>query len=990
MPNRCCILLLVFISYLQVANGATDTFRVHADFPTIKDEQLLLDVFYASDSSFPGFITVQFYKYENGDDSLLVLNKRNHKVVFKKGVNKLKIDFTDKDSTTSYNSKFYEILKRTDNIAPGSYKVFISVKNGDKVYHSLYLHDVDSALSATSPVRQDINKSMAPQSKSFLGIQLKTKADKVTSAGAGGALLKAKNKIDKAAKKRGLTSVHNERNGKTYIDLYYADWFAGRYEAKNNDPLSKQVGQQEKIANSANMGSLVSNDIGQPSLFSQYKKLNGDKKDKDDVKGEIGLTTNISSGQEQYSAIDNNYYELRGRIDMPVCNIPVTIEGLYTSQDNTREIKSSYFKFHYDIDQMKQDLNKSMSSYNTKFAETKSKNGGMQQIYRTSISNLEGQKSKLENEVKQESNTGSLNADELKDKQFTSGMASNTGKQLKDSATAKQDPADSTKTTEKTANTNAPSEKATEAKNEEAKVQSLPAEEQRKIAEKKRKIDELNKKIEKYKILLAQYENTNHFDSLVGYNKTKEFTAQDGTTYKQMVKRSSGMLPDGQVKGFMAGVTTMDAGMFAKSESQFTMSGQMMKGVDFGYDLGFCETGVTVGKTEYIGRDGNLDKYTFYSGKASFKPAKAQKISLIYYGYTADHKMITGDAFFNNANISAPSFFQPVHIFSMNYEGLVSRYVTYKAEAATSVTQSSSTDEPPYSLSDKMAYHFNVDGNIPKTTVTLEGAYDKTGKGFQNNTLPVSMAGTEQYKLAERSDFFRSLLTAGVEYDRLMQTSFASNSASTKWGFDVKTNFKKYPNVAFSYKPFTTFHTYTDTLNVPQRPLLGSVSTGKASYRIKHMDRSVQFLVIYNKSMTTMDTGKYGSNLVQATTIYTDKILTASASIGHMVLTGTNVLAPAQTANNTSFLSLTGNYILNKKLSVNGGQDIGVAAFGFCRYSITGGLMYRPAKAPVTMRFNMRFNTYQLDAGESWKQIYSGNVDVAYRFKAKASKKNNF
>src|SRR5579872_1488785 len=139
-------------------------------------------------------------------------------------------------------------------------------------------------------------------------------------------------------------------------------------------------------------------------------------------------------------------------------------------------------------------------------------------------------------------------------------------------------------------------------------------------------------------------------------------------TYKQMAKKGDALLPDGQAKGFIAGITNFDAGMFPKEESKYTMSGQQMKGVDCGYDLGICQAGVTLGKTEYVGRDGTLDKYTCYSERTTFKPIKKQKLSLIYYGYTADRKM-TGDAFFNNANISAPGFFEPVNIISTKYDG---------------------------------------------------------------------------------------------------------------------------------------------------------------------------------------------------------------------------------------------------------------------------------------------------------------------------------
>ena len=226
------------------AKGVPQGFRIHTDLPLInKDKNLLLDVFYTTDSTFTGILQVKFFKYNSDNDSTLVLNKKNLKIVFKKEVNKTRIDFSKTDSNTSYANKFYEILKRTESLPPGSYKVFLTVKDSSKTFNIAYLHEIDSALSPNSPVRSDINKSLTPKSRSFLGMRLKKAADHAGSSGAGAAMMNARNKVDRAAKKRGLTSVHYEKNNKSYVDLFYQDWFAGRYEVRNNEPLSKQVSQ---------------------------------------------------------------------------------------------------------------------------------------------------------------------------------------------------------------------------------------------------------------------------------------------------------------------------------------------------------------------------------------------------------------------------------------------------------------------------------------------------------------------------------------------------------------------------------------------------------------------------------------------------------------------------------------------------------------------------------------------------------------------------
>ncbi len=71
----------------------------------------------------------------------------------------------------------------------------------------------------------DINRSLLPKTRSFLGIRLNSNINKNTRT--TNALSNGRNRIDKAAKKRGLTTVHEEIDGKDRIDLFYQDCFAG-------------------------------------------------------------------------------------------------------------------------------------------------------------------------------------------------------------------------------------------------------------------------------------------------------------------------------------------------------------------------------------------------------------------------------------------------------------------------------------------------------------------------------------------------------------------------------------------------------------------------------------------------------------------------------------------------------------------------------------------------------------------------------------------
>ncbi|PQJ13005.1 hypothetical protein CJD36_004475 [Flavipsychrobacter stenotrophus] len=946
--------------------------KIHTDYPSLSKARTLHQLVYiSSDFSFKGMLQLRSVKYNSGNDSIVVLTIKNQKVQVHSGLSKFKVKYEDDDTNATFSVPYLEILKRTGGIAPGLYRTTVTITDAvtHKEYTAVFLQEADSILGAGSGLRSDVNKKLTPASGPFAS--LKKRAEKVKAYGSGNAIRNAKKKLKDVSANRGLTHVQYEKRGKAYIDFYYENWFAGRYEVSDKKPLSNQLLGQQDIAAATNMNKLAGNELNSPSLFSQFKAFKKQKDDNKEIEGETAMTTNVASNPDPGSGIDNNYFEVRGMVEIPISGLPFELEGMYTSQDARRSVKSSYFRVHYDVSKVKDELQQFIGAYNQKYAETKSKGVGMQQVYQKMISSMEGQKTKLTNELKKESS--------LEDgKSLTTIGAGD----IVDTAALKQQAIS-------TVDSNNKAGKLADDASEK-KAKALKKKEQ--LEKKYKELEALDKKIEKYKALLEQNKNNNYFDSAVAYSKIRTQDYNSPASYKQLVKKSSDILPDGAAKKFVSGLTNVDAGMFSKYSSKYTMSGQMMKGLDLGYDLGFCEVGGTVGKTEYVGRDGTPDKYTCYSGRAIFNFLETQKIGFIYYGYTIDKTAFAGDGFFKNVNIATPTFSNPVHILSVNYGGTASKYVTIEAEGAMSIKKYMPVEGRSSTTygKDNMAWHISSDGNIPNTSVSLLGSYDKTGKQFENSTLPLSRTGTEQYKLAGKTDLFHSFVSVGIEYNYLLQSSFSGTASNTKWGFDIKTHSKRYPTVSISYKPFATFRSYSDTLNIPQRPLLGAVWTSKASYQLKENGRIWRFNLLYNKCITVLDTTAYGNTLMQLMCMYTKKQVSVAAIAGYTSQTGGNTTTAIVTApDRMSFLSFTESYTISKQYSITGSQDIGHAKFGMCKYGLSVGVMCSFKKSPITARMNLRYSDYKLNEVEQWKQLYSGNMEVAYRFKAK-KKGNNF
>lgn len=955
---------------LQPAAGIgqeQSSLKVHTDYPFLSKARTLHQLVYiTSDVSFKGILQLRSVKYNSDNDSIVVLAIKDLKVQVQSGLAKFKIKYADDDTNATFSQPYLEILKRSGGIAPGLYKTTVTITDiaTHKEYTTVFLQEADSLLGAGSGLRSDVNKKLTPASGPFAS--LKKKADKVKAYGSGKAISNAQKKLGEVSANRGLTHVQYEKGGKAYIDFYYENWFAGRYEVSDKKPLSDQLLGQQEIASATDMSKLVGNDLNAPSLFSQFKTFKKQKDDSKEIKGEIALSSNVANNPDPGSGVDNNYFEVRGMVEIPISGLPIELEGLYTSQDAGRPIKSSYFRVHYDVSKVKDELQQFIGAYNQKCAETRSKGVGMQQVYQKMISSMEGQKTRLINELKKEGN--------LEDRKSPTKIEIS---DIADTAALKQQAINA-------ADSNNKAGKMAEGAAEK-KAKALKKKEQ--LQKKYQELEVLDKKIEKYRALLEQNKNNNYFDSAVAYSKVRAQDYNSALSYKQLVKKSSDILPDGTAKKLVSGLTNVDAGMFSKYASKYTMSGQMMKGLDLGYDLGFCEVGGTVGKTEYVGRDGNLDKYTCYSGRAIFRFLEHQNIGLVYYGYTIDKAAFAGDGFFKNVNIATPTFSRPVHILSINYNGKASKYVTIEAEGAMSIRKIVPVEgrsNISNTTGDNMAWHISSDGNIPNTSVSVTGSYDKTGKQFENNTLPLSRAGTEQYKLAGKTDLFHSFVSIGVEYNYLIQSSFSGTASNTKWGFDIKTHSKRYPAVSISYKPFATFRSYSDTLNIPQRPLLGSVWTSKATYQLKENGRVWRFNLLYNQCSTVLDTTSYGNTLMQLMCMYAEKQVSIATIAGYTSQTGGNAANTiVTTPDRMSFLSFTESYSISKQCNITSSQDIGHARFGMCKYGLSAGVMCSFKKSPVTARVNIRYSDYKLNETEQWKQLYSGNMEVAYRFKAK-------
>lgn len=976
--------------------------RISADLAHFStSHKLVQDVYFSFPSPASGIFRFECFRYLSDKDSILVYGKKSTRLNISGGAIIRSVIFGYNDSGSYVHPDFFHILKAHRLVPAGQYHWYGHFVPDSASVVSVQINMlVDSVLPATSALSKGLRSELAGKGGNQMGrLSAAIPASKVPAVQA---VDQAAGRIGAVTRSRGLESRIVNRSQETDVQLWYKNWFVGAYRVESGNPIGRQLEQQQAVLG-GNISSLAATGLeSYRSLMSQVRELARGDKQEAELQGEIAVAGSWSNGQPEYSAQDNNYYEVRARTETEVAEIPVSLEGYYTTQDAHRRIKSSYVRFHYDAEKAKEKLSKLIDGYKRKYNETVAQGAGLGQVYGSYLSGVESKKAALTASLMKETGlmvsggAGSFGID-------TAGLRrqieSNVREQLGDTAAlidagaSKLDSAGHIR----------------DAATRGARIADSAARLYESVLRRLEQIRQLEAQYDKYNRLLDQYRTTSYFDSALAYSKVQDLKNGNGATYKQLAKSAAGLLPEGKVKKAVTGLTSFDAGIFPKYVSKYTIAGQQLKGLDLGYDIGFARIGLSAGQTEFAGRDGGLDKFASYSGRVEFSPGKEQQAQLVYYGYTPSRSLITGDDTFSKAiDLALPTFRQPVHIVSAQYAGTFFRNIRLEGEAATSFRNGDKQRFVSGFNADRLAWNVAAEGHIPGSPLDFIASYEHGGKNFENSTMPLMIAGCDLIKAGIKGGFFKELLSGKVEFNRMTQTNLRGTGGNSRWGFELATHSKQYPSLSVSYKPFATFRTVYDTLGIPQRPLLGEVWTGRATYQIRRSHGvSYRFSAVFNRSTSQIDSLAYGADLLQFNASYANRIWMLSLSGGRSVLN--NAMGGAQAADTvnaahlaTTFLMTSCAYSLKSGVSLSGGVDIGKAFYGLSRWGVNAGCAYALSALPIRLRTAVRYGGYRLPAysgavsyerlegtgaapAMSWRQLISGSLELAWTFKQRVN-----
>lgn len=965
-PLRVCVMLFFGVLmtshgvlYAQVEHDSTLLIsKINCDWLYLEGGNLYQDIYFISSVDTQANINVRLYKKTNSTDSLIIFSIKGSGIKISKGINKLKLSANDRKVKSHFNPDWLNAFKSIDRAPVGKYQCIVD-------FETIHQYDKSSAnvLLTSDTLIQGI-----------------TKVDNQLSKVLGSNGIKVSNALENKSaylthyfKKKNITCQQQKLGDKRILDLYYGEWFLGRKELDGEITTNELAQTQKTLRSGLQSGSSFALEEYK-SLQSQFKELQKADKEEAELLANISLSGNFSNGQEPNSNLPNNYYEGSADVSIPIFNIPVLVSGFYTTQDKERKAKASYVHFSYDSEKAKEQLMKLITGFNNKYNQALSSGSSYNLIYGKFVEGLNKEKAGAIASLAQEcgvdkNDVAGLSKEQL-EQMITSKIAAEANG-LKDSL-------------QKVADSSSEANQLNEAENKLLEAKAKSEEKYRKIMVQYNKIAELEAKIDHYRTLLDQYEKSNFYDSAMVYSKMNGLQDYENMSYKDMAKRASALLPEGKTKTMITGLVNFDAGMFPKYVSDYTMSGQMLKGLDASYDIGFGTIGGSYGKMEYIDREGNVEAYKAYSGRIQFKPVYKQEFGFVYYGYSPGKSLIEGSGFFKDASLSMPSFRNPVSIVSTTYKGAITDYVLLSGEYAYSNKPSQSEDaKAQIDFMSQSAYNVKAELLIPETNITLETVYEHAGSNFENNTLPVLLAGTDRLSVKGQGDFFKGFLTLGAEYNLLTQKSFSTEGSNTKWGFDIATHSKRYPSVALSYKPFSTFRSLNDTLNIAQKPIAGEVWTGKANYQIKKLDKAVRFTLIYNQNKSTNDTIKYSSSTWQFNTILSKKSTMLSLGVGHSNI-NTNQFETAYPLYNESyFMNTFLSGTIKEKIFLSGGIDMTKAGGGIAKYGCFISSGYSFDKLPFAIRTNFRYNNYKMEEVAGREQLVSGSITLLWKIKEK-------
>lgn len=956
-----------FVFIFQIHSAfAQNIHKLSIEYPVFIDGKLSeWNLHYLSDTALTASLHIEVYKINQAFDSTLYKKTSIDNIIFDKGMNSINI--------TKYSNKFFNrrdevIFSCINNLAPGAYTIVCKTNNNTTPFYSFWL--IDSNLKTPSPLLEEMNAilknvhTLIHKDKKKL---LSTLIQNIQSDNPNTATAPLLNELKQ--KYPFLHFALKHENSKLFLLINYDNDFLGQYPLDLTKMKESLLSSTFAPINS-NLNALQKNTFSKyRTLYEQFKEKKAEEMKQDGAKGHIQLDNYFSNDQEEYSPNKNAYSELSANSDIKILGIPLQINAYLTTQDINRSIRSSFIHVDYDLQSSKDGMDKMLQDFKNDYQNKKTELFSLNSVYSGSIDKIKKEKESLLSSLQNEMNLSDLlqsNWDEI----LTNPTLFDTSKIIQTLTQQLEAQIDSNSTSK--AFKGSIEVRKKQIKEKVAKMQKII-----------QRIRELEQLYRKYYTLIEQTRNTLDLDSAFIMQKINEQTGMEDYSYNSLLERGKKLLPKNDLTKYTKGLKGLQVGILNPYLSDYSIAGQNLKGAGLEYAFKNISFGFLGGQSQYISRDLNsLDAYNALALHSTYEINENQKIKLIYYTYAPGKKLLKND-FFKNYKNYQPELSKRIAIGNLIYEAQLFQNIGIQAEFANSDWTFMDKNIEVYSpFLNNIAGKIRTDYDFNKIPIGFAAQVEHIGKNFRNETLPFIRRNFQTIKFETYADLFKGYIKTKIDFQQLIQNPGDSLfHKNIKWGFDIRTTSKRYPNILISYKPFTTFSSINDTFNVDQRALYGEVLLSKLSYQFKKNKHTHIFQALYNFNNSNMDSLPYKTSQVEASYSYLSKSFNGQIQMGKLKLPDTYV---ATNNKENYFIRSQQQFQILQKTTIQMNEEI-AWFYNINRIGMQTTLSQKLKSKPIQIRCMLRYLNYT-NAEAQKKNVFGTMLGIAYDFDLKIRK----
>lgn len=281
-------------------------------------------------------------------------------------------------------------------------------------------------------------------------------------------------------------------------------------------------------------------------------------------------------------------------------------------------------------------------------------------------------------------------------------------------------------------------------------------------------------------------------------------------------------------------------------------------GLQFSFNTPLGTSSVYSGQVDHLDYFSSNMKQTMLGTAFESRTFYRSSVYLNYLSYTNDLKGI--QQYFNQDSEGALPKFKGSSL-GLGIKSQPIKALSILAEVQNNLNNNKIEEVAHVDVRDRLNILIEASLSLPFQSTELNLKYDETGKYFKNINTSIQKSGVSILEARIRTHFYKSRVRLELLGLQVLQSNLSTESQQLKWGAVLKTQFKGYPNIEFSYHPYSTI-VLTDSLHpFDHKQVLGEVLKSQAVYQKKYLQNHWMFVLTYVSSSSSFE--EYTTHLNQ-------------------------------------------------------------------------------------------------------------------------------